>query len=111
MIVGCGPAGLSASLTARDAGVRSVTVEREDVGGTVRHYPRKKLVLTRPVKVPGYGKLNVREVTKEDLIGTWEEIVRSVGLEVATGVFRAMMDVALVNQGPVTILLDSRKQF
>ncbi len=33
------------------------------------------------------------------------------GLQVATGVFRAMMDVALVNQGPVTILLDSRKLF
>jgi D-tyrosyl-tRNA(Tyr) deacylase len=30
---------------------------------------------------------------------------------VATGVFRAMMDVSLVNQGPVTILLDSRKLF
>jgi D-tyrosyl-tRNA(Tyr) deacylase len=37
--------------------------------------------------------------------------LRLSGLEVATGVFRAMMDVALVNQGPVTILLDSRKQF
>ena len=37
--------------------------------------------------------------------------LRPSGLEVATGVFRAMMDVALVNQGPVTILLDSRKQF
>ena len=39
------------------------------------------------------------------------ERLRPSGLEVATGVFRAMMDVALVNQGPVTILLDSRKQF
>jgi len=37
--------------------------------------------------------------------------VRASGLPVATGVFRAMMDVALVNQGPVTILLDSRRQF
>jgi D-tyrosyl-tRNA(Tyr) deacylase len=37
--------------------------------------------------------------------------LRPSGLEVATGVFRAMMDVALVNQGPVTILLDSRKTF
>jgi D-tyrosyl-tRNA(Tyr) deacylase len=37
--------------------------------------------------------------------------LRPSGLEVATGVFRAMMDVALVNQGPVTILLDSRKAF
>jgi D-tyrosyl-tRNA(Tyr) deacylase len=37
--------------------------------------------------------------------------LRPSGLPVATGVFRAMMDVALVNQGPVTILLDSRKRF
>ena len=39
------------------------------------------------------------------------ERLRPSGLEVATGVFRATMDVALVNQGPVTILLDSRRQF
>lgn len=37
--------------------------------------------------------------------------LRPSGLEIATGVFRAMMDVALVNAGPVTILLDSRKLF
>lgn len=37
--------------------------------------------------------------------------VRPSGLEVATGVFRATMDVALVNEGPVTLLLDSRRQF
>jgi len=37
--------------------------------------------------------------------------LRPSGLEIATGVFRAMMDVALVNEGPVTILLDSRKLF
>jgi D-tyrosyl-tRNA(Tyr) deacylase len=36
---------------------------------------------------------------------------RESGLEVASGVFRAAMDVELINQGPVTILLDSRKQF
>jgi D-tyrosyl-tRNA(Tyr) deacylase len=37
--------------------------------------------------------------------------LRPSGLPLATGVFRAMMDVALVNDGPVTVLLDSRKQF
>jgi D-tyrosyl-tRNA(Tyr) deacylase len=37
--------------------------------------------------------------------------VRGLGLRVETGVFRANMDVALVNEGPVTILLDSRKTF
>ncbi len=39
------------------------------------------------------------------------ERLRPSGLRVATGVFRAMMDVALVNEGPVTILLDSRRSF
>jgi len=34
-----------------------------------------------------------------------------VGVSVAQGTFQAMMDVSLVNSGPVTILLDSRKQF
>ena len=39
------------------------------------------------------------------------ERARSAGLEVATGTFRAMMRVELVNDGPVTFLLDSRKAF
>ncbi len=37
--------------------------------------------------------------------------LRAAGVSVGTGVFGAHMDVALVNDGPVTILLDSRKQF
>ncbi len=44
----------------------------------------------------------------------YEEVVRelqSSGLPVATGEFQAMMQVSLVNDGPVTILLDSRKTF
>ncbi len=39
------------------------------------------------------------------------ERIRSTGLECQTGVFQAMMDVELVNSGPVTILLDSTKAF
>ena len=44
----------------------------------------------------------------------YEDVVRelkSSGLRVETGEFQAMMQVALVNDGPVTILLDSRKTF
>ena len=44
----------------------------------------------------------------------YEEVVRELtaaGLLVQTGEFQAMMQVALVNDGPVTILLDSRKTF
>lgn len=39
------------------------------------------------------------------------ELLRQRGLRVATGVFRADMDVHLVNRGPVTFILDSRKRF
>lgn len=85
VIVGCGPAGLSASLNCLHRGLRFATIEREDVGGTVRHYPRKKLVMTQPVRIPGYGRMSAREIQKEDLIGIWEDVVRKTGLEVRTG--------------------------
>jgi thioredoxin reductase len=85
VIVGCGPAGLSAALTARHLGVRALTLEKEDLGGTVRHYPRKKLVMTRPVVVPGYGKLPIKEITKERLVELWQDIAARTGLEVRTG--------------------------
>ena len=59
---------------------------------------------------PGYSAA----ADPEDANRLYERFVallRPSGLPVATGVFRAMMDVALVNQGPVTLLLDSKKAF
>lgn len=47
--------------------------------------------------------------TAERMYGQFVEQVRARGIEVATGVFRAHMDVALVNDGPVTLLLDSKQ--
>jgi D-tyrosyl-tRNA(Tyr) deacylase len=44
----------------------------------------------------------------------YEQFVREIdtlGIPVATGVFQAMMDIELTNQGPVTFILDSRKRF
>jgi thioredoxin reductase (NADPH) len=85
LVVGCGPAGLSAGLYALDRGLRYAVIEREDIGGTVRHYPRKKVVMTAPVKVPGYGKLSFQEIRKEELMALWEDVVAKTGLEVRTG--------------------------
>ena len=84
LIVGCGPAGLSASLHALHRGLRFQTIEKEDIGGTVRSYPRKKLVMTAPVKVPGFGRLGRREMLKEELVEVWQEIVEHAELEVRT---------------------------
>ena len=41
----------------------------------------------------------------------FSEGLRTLGIDVATGIFGAMMSVELVNEGPVTILLDSDKTF
>jgi len=49
--------------------------------------------------------------TAEALYNRFVELVAASGLEVATGVFRATMKVELVNDGPVTFLLDSRRLF
>lgn len=84
VIVGCGPAGLSAALNCQHHGLDFVVLEKEDIGGTVRNYPRKKLVMTAPVKVPGYGRLAFREIRKEALMDLWSEIVEKTGLQVNT---------------------------
>src|SRR5262245_50846845 len=47
----------------------------------------------------------------EQLLASFVEIVRGLGVEVTTGQFRAAMQVELANEGPVTLLLDTRGEF
>lgn len=84
VVVGCGPAGLAASLYAHEHGLSCVTLEREDIGGAIRHYPRKKIIMTEPIAVPGAGQIGGAQMTKEDLVGAWSRVVRETGLEVRT---------------------------
>jgi len=83
-VVGAGPAGLSASLQARSARLDSITLDQDDIGGTILSYPRQKLVMTRPMEVPLYGTVKVREILKEDLLDLWNEIITRTGLEIRT---------------------------
>src|SRR6266550_779738 len=59
---------------------------------------------------PSYSDAAEPEKANE-LYEYFVERVRSLGMKVETGVFQATMKVSLVNDGPVTILLDSRKLF
>jgi thioredoxin reductase/ferredoxin len=75
VIVGAGPAGIAAALTAKSMGLRYVVLEQEEaLGGTVFHYPRRKVVMTSPVSLPLVGKLKFGEVSKEVLLQTWQSI-------------------------------------
>jgi thioredoxin reductase len=75
-IVGAGPAGISAALTAATHGLSYVTLEREpDLGGTLLHYPRRKMVLTQIVEIPPWGSLERDEYSKEALLEIFSRIV------------------------------------
>lgn len=76
VIVGAGPAGISASLAARERRLSSVTIEQESLGGTVAHFPRGKVVMTAPATLPLVGQVNFREITKEKLVAFWRKVVR-----------------------------------
>lgn len=81
-IVGAGPAGLCATLAATEAKMTYATVEQEELGGTVAHFPRGKLVMTQPAILPIVGKMQFKEVQKEQLIEYWRKIERDTGIDI-----------------------------
>jgi thioredoxin reductase/NAD-dependent dihydropyrimidine dehydrogenase PreA subunit len=84
VIVGAGPAGLSAALRARELGVSCTVLEQSTLAGTIRAFPRGKVVHD-PVDLPLEGALWLHECTKEELIAQWTRIVRSQSLDVREG--------------------------
>ena len=83
VIVGAGPAGIGATLAAKDKKLNFVTLEQDSVGGTVAHYPRGKIVMTAPIQLPIIGKMHFKETTKEALMEFWEAIINKAGLEIS----------------------------
>ena len=59
---------------------------------------------------PGFTKAEAPEEANQLYIRC-VDMMRAAGLHVETGIFRTHMEVSLINDGPVTILLDSRKEF
>ena len=57
LIVGAGPAGISASLRAIERKLNYLTLDEGEIGGTVAKYPRQKLVMTSPVEFPMYRQV------------------------------------------------------
>ena len=82
LIVGAGPAGISASLSAIEHKLRHVTIEQDEIGGTVAKYPRQKLVMTSPVEFPMYGRFKKTELSKENLLEFWGSILQRVDFNV-----------------------------
>ena len=85
LIVGAGPGGISASLRAVEHQLNYITVEQDEIGGTVTKYPRQKVVLTSPVEFPIYGKFKKTELSKEDLLAFWGKVLQRADFKARTG--------------------------
>jgi len=85
LVVGAGPAGMSAGLRALDHGLHCRVIDQQAAGGTILQYPRRKLVMVQPCDFPRIGRLPKLEYSKEELLEIWKELSLSPGLEIRTG--------------------------
>jgi len=86
VVVGAGPAGLATALGLKSRGVRYHLLEQDTVGGSVAHYPRRKVAMTEAVELPLVGKFGKKLISKEELLAGWARIIEKTGLIVAQGV-------------------------
>jgi thioredoxin reductase (NADPH) len=76
VIIGAGPAGISAVLTAKKHKLKFLLLEQDTLGGTVFTFPRKKIVMTSPMDLPLFGKVKLYETTKAELLDLWETVLK-----------------------------------
>jgi len=85
LIVGAGPAGISAALRATEKKLNYITIDEGEIGGTVAKYPRQKLVMTSPVEFPMHGKFKKTELSKEELIAFWCKVLERADFKLRQG--------------------------
>jgi thioredoxin reductase (NADPH) len=76
IIVGAGPAGISAALTAKKLNLKFLLLEQDTLGGTVFTFPRSKIVMTSAMDLPLYGKVKLLETSKSELLDLWKDVLR-----------------------------------
>lgn len=82
VIVGAGPAGISASLAAKQHGLKSITIEQDSLGGTVYTFPRAKVVMTSPMDLPLFGKVKLTDTSKDELLTLWTKVTSENDLKI-----------------------------
>jgi len=82
VIIGAGPAGISASLAAKEHGLSSITLEQDSLGGTVYTFPRAKIVMTSPMELPLYGKVKLYDTSKDELLQLWKKVIAEHDLKI-----------------------------
>lgn len=105
VVVGAGPAGLSAKLSCRKFGLHAVCLEKENTANTIRNFPKKKILMAEPVELPIYGPLWVGDTTREELLAAWDRILEKTGVEITTG---AQLENIVSKDGRFTVTASGR---
>lgn len=82
IIIGAGPAGISASLTAKQNKLKFVTLEQDSLGGTVFTFPRAKVVMTNPMELPLHGNVKLFDTSKQELLDLWTSVLEKNNIEI-----------------------------
>jgi thioredoxin reductase (NADPH) len=85
MVVGAGPAGLSAMLSCRKFGLPVICFEKDLTANTIRNFPKKKILMAEPVEMPIAGPLWVGDTSREKLLEAWERMLAKAGACISTG--------------------------
>ena len=82
IVVGAGPAGISATLAAKKNNLKVLTLEQGTLGGTVFTFPRSKIVMTSPMDLPLYGKVKFHETSKAELLDLWHTVLSKNNIQI-----------------------------
>ena len=106
IVIGAGPAGISAALRAKEKGLACVVLEQATVAASIKSFPRDKIVHDPPLNLPVEGELWLERATKEDLLAQWTRIVRARGLDVREG--HRVVDIARVAREQISRVTTSQ---
>ncbi len=82
IVIGAGPAGISASLTAKKLQLKCLVLEQDTLGGTVFTFPRSKIVMTSPMDLPLHGKVKLYETSKTELLELWNNVLNKNNIDI-----------------------------
>jgi thioredoxin reductase/NAD-dependent dihydropyrimidine dehydrogenase PreA subunit len=108
LIVGAGPAGISASLAARKHNLNSLTLEQDTLGGTVFTFPRSKIVMTAPMDLPLYGKVKLYDTSKAELLEIWQTVIKEYGITIRE---KTKVEGILVEKGSFKVITNKGDEF
>lgn len=109
VIIGAGPAGISASLAAKKHGLSAIILEQDSLGGTVYTFPRKKVVMTSPMDLPLFGKMKLTDTSKDELLTLWKRVTSEQDIKIKEST--KVKDIVPLEDGTFKVVADNGDEY